>query len=105
MDIKSLFAKLKPTKKSANRNPEKSLTPSLVLSVVGVLVLVADVWALQSAARLVYRYKFEDVGARPAQSTRVNFDAYNKAVGRIEAFAEYEPEKPQAANPFKQKPK
>jgi hypothetical protein len=100
MNIKDIVAKLGAFGKPKGPVVQKSISPGLVFSGLSLLVLLADIWVAQSAVRVVYQYKFADVGARTVQSTRVNFQNYDQAIERIEGGDTYTPNLPQLHNPF-----
>jgi hypothetical protein len=101
MTVSELIAKLKSLNKPSH-GKRPAPTPRLVLSILLVVVLLADIWLVQSAFRAIYQYKFSDVGARLVQSTRVNFEGFSKASNRIEQADSYRPAPAPAANPFKE---
>jgi hypothetical protein len=104
MDFKSIIAKLKPKPALVGKKSLK-FNQSMVLWAVTGAVLLADLWALQSSLLALYRVRFEDVGAREVESTRVNFPNYKKATERVQKAGGYVPESVPSLNPFKEVPK
>lgn len=100
MDIKKFFSKFLPAKRAAGSKWGPS--PKLVFTALALIVLLLDVYMIQSAVRSVYKYKFADVGARTVQSTRINFEGYSTAVNRIEDGVNYKPMVFEILNPFGQ---
>jgi hypothetical protein len=94
------FVSRTPTSSSALR-----VQPEYVLWGAAVVLIAAGVWVLQGVIRTGYRVQFADPGAKQLQSTRLNFDGYNKAAQRIQAGAVYEPGQAPIKNPFKTVPK
>ena len=101
MNTKDILAKLSAFGKPKGPIVKKSVGPGLVFFALSLLVLLADIWVAQSAVRVVYQYKFADVGARTVQSTRVNFKNYDQALERIEGSDQYTPHLPELNNPFR----
>lgn len=104
MDFKSILATLKPKPSTGQKKGIKISQRTALWLVTGV-VLLADLWALQSSLLALYRVKFEDVGAREVESTRVNFQNLKKAAERIESAETYLPVATPSLNPFKEVPK
>lgn len=104
MDFKSIISKFKPKSAPGGKKSLK-LNQGLVLWLVAGVVLLADLWALQSSVLALYRVKFEDVGAREVESTRVNFQNFKKATERVRTADTYIPEASPSVNPFKEVPK
>lgn len=104
MDIKTIIEKLKP---KPTTGPKKGLkiSQSTALWLVAIALLLADLWALQGSLSAVYRVRFEDVGARDVESTRVNFQNFKKATERKQSAESYEPISAPSVNPFKEVPK
>ncbi len=99
MDIKALIQKISLPKLNGVQKKIRP-APRMVLVVLLLLVIFADVWALQGVFRTLYNSHFADVGAKPAKSTRVNFESYNKALDRVHTGAEYSPPSEPTQNPF-----
>lgn len=104
MDFKSIIAKLKPKPAAGPKNGFK-ISQSTALWIAAIVLLLADLWALQGSLSAVYRVKFEDVGAREVESTRVNFQNFKKATERKQAAESYVPITAPSVNPFKEVPK
>lgn len=105
MDFKSIIGKFKANKPATGGKKGLKINQGMVLWLVAGVVLLADLWALQSSILALYRVKFEDVGAREVESTRVNFQNFKKATERVRAAGSYVPEVPPNVNPFKEVPK
>lgn len=104
MDFKNLLSKLKP-KPSTGQKKGFKISQRTTLLLVTVVVLLADLWALQGSILALYRVKFEDVGAREVESTRVNFQNLKQAAERIQSAESYLPVATPSLNPFKEVPK
>lgn len=104
MDFKNILAKFKP-KPSAGLKKGVKISQRTTLWLVTGAVLLADLWALQGSVLALYRVKFEDVGAREVESTRVNFQNLKKATERMQSAESYLPVATPSVNPFKEVPK
>ena len=104
MDFKSIIAKIK-SKPSNGPKTGLKVGQGTVLWIAAIVVLLADLWALQSSLMALYRIRFEDVGAREVETTRVNFANLKKAAERVQAASLYQPATPPYVNPFKDVPK
>lgn len=104
MDLKSIILKFNPRPVTGGKKGFKP-NQNMVLWLVAGIVLLADLWALQSSVLALYRVKFEDVGAREVESTRVNFQNFKKATERVQAADSYVSEVTPSTNPFKEVPK
>ncbi len=100
MDIKSIVAKFKFKNGKASGAKLKSFSPETVFSALAIVMIVLDVWLLQSAILVAIRSRSSDVGAKIVQSTRVDFPGYNKAVERIDGASTYTPALQLKTNPF-----
>lgn len=100
MDIKSILAKFKFQNSKASGLKMKSLNPGTVFSGLAIVMVVLDLWLLQSAVVMVFRSRSSDVGAKAVQSIRVDFPGYNKAVDRIDGASTYTPAIQLKTNPF-----
>ncbi len=100
MDIKSIVAKFNFKNNKTSITKLKSFSPGTVFSVLAIVMVVLDLWLLQSAVAIIFRSRSSDVGAKVPQSTRVDFPGYNQAVDRIDGASTYVPVAQLKANPF-----
>lgn len=101
MNLKDILSKIKFTSPKASGNKLSGVKPGLVFSALFAVIIILDLWLLQTAVVLVFKSRTSDVGAKTVQSSRVDFAGYNQAIGRIENAESYEPEVKTTVNPFK----
>lgn len=101
MDIKSIVAKLSPKSAKVLGVRSDNFKPEMVFSILAILMVVLDLWLLQSAIMVIIRSRSSDVGARVVQQTRVDFQGYNMAVERIDGANTYAPASQLNVNPFR----
>lgn len=70
-----------------------------------MVVLVLDVLTLKRSYTILSQAKTNDLGITTSKSVRIDFDAYNKVIDRIQKSESYTPDPVTVSNPFLSPPK
>lgn len=97
MELKSLF---KLDLKSLSGKNKIVFRFEWAAYVLLALVVILNVYVLQSGVRILLETRTNEVGARQIASFRVNFEGYNQALKRIQDADYFVPKNVITTNPF-----